>query len=357
MKKAKVRSDGRYTIKRTVKEIPDKYGNPTVKYFYSSISKADCIRQYEEWLISARQTEETKSHVRFDEFAEQWLKTCKEGRVSDVTYQYTYRNTVVTHLVPFFGRYELANITPNLVNEFYSSKTKCSPSAIHKMQLCLLGIFESAVDNGIINRNPAKNCKPVRGKHPDAKSVYTDDEYRRVIDFITAESGFLDIVLLLECGLRRGELLALEWTDIDLSERTISISKAVTVVDGQSVVSDTKTPSSVRIIPLSDTAYEYMKSVDSAGGLVFPNTSGGVLNVNFWSRKVYARKMQKISETLGVPALNPHELRHTCGTRLWKQSNDLYAVSKFLGHASVSITASIYVHGDAEALRKALFKK
>lgn len=64
--------------------------------------------------------------------------------------------------------------------------------------------------------------------------------------------------------------------------------------------------------------------------------------------------MKKATAALSIPSLSPHELRHTCGTLLYARTKNIYAVSKFLGHANINITAKIYVHNDVDTLRESL---
>ena len=153
-------------------------------------------------------------------------------------------------------------------------------------------------------------------------------------------------------GLRREELLALRWEDIDLIHKSVTINKAVKITrNGGAVIGGTKNESSIRVLPIMDDLAEYLSRYQRTG-FVCAAPLGGNYHPSTWSHRYYNPTMEELCRPLNLPVLNPHELRHTCGTLLYQATGDIYAVSKYLGHASIEITARIYVHNNLESLRK-----
>ena len=151
--------------------------------FYSTISKQDCIAQYDAFLLelgrsSAVGKQLPSQSTKFEEWARTWLITYKKGKVKDSTYAETYERTVNNYLVPHFGALELSKIKPIDVQTFMNEKAHTlSDSTLNKIRICLNGMFEIAVENGMIQKNPAKNVKAKSEVKTEAKRTYTQAEY------------------------------------------------------------------------------------------------------------------------------------------------------------------------------------
>lgn len=166
------------------------------------------------------------------------------------------------------------------------------------------------------------------------------------------------IILLLCLGIRGGELCALRWEDIDLDERVVRVNKSVTKVDNLPVVDVPKTESSIRVLPISRSFAKYLSQFSNRKGYIVTDQEGNIMLPEKFQRNRYKKFMAGYIQSLGEGAeteiLNPHELRHTCGTLLYQRTKNIYAISKFLGHSNIGITASIYVHDNLDMLRDGL---
>ena len=156
--------------------------------------------------------------------------------------------------------------------------------------------------------------------------------------------------ILLELGLRRGELCGLKWSDIDRKAQTIRIDRSIRVTSGVVSITEPK-HGSHRVLPLSDECLEVFSSIPRHGAYIFPNAVGKP-----WDPNGFARAFTKFMDTLPsqIPRLSPHELRHTCGTALRRRGVDIYTIQQYLGHRDIEVTANTYVHSEVEALRSAL---
>lgn len=356
-KKAKPnRNDGRYEVKITVGT--DIHGKPIRKSFYSDVSKADAVRQAEEYKIQSESAlrsaaEIIDDDVTFREWAQEWLKTYIQPHVDENTYQFTYENTIRNHLSPALGRLKLINIKPINIQKFYAAKTDYSVSMLKKMHMCLMGIFDTAVDNGILRANPAKHINFSSDAEEHEKHALPDDQIAFLEQFALQEN-MPEIALLLETGMRRGEMLGLMWSDINLSEGTYSVNRSLADVRGKGVVIRPPKKDSYRTNPLSEAASAILMGVPREGLYLFPNKLGNLQSPNAWSKRMASFMRRACKLRPDIPMVTAHELRHTYGTKLRRDGVDIYTIAKVLGHRDINVTANVYVKEDVKMLREAL---
>lgn len=354
-KKAKPTNGNYYEVKITIGKNID--GKPIRKSFLSKISKADARKKADNWKIdnAAKMMigEPFFEDKTLDKWADEWLRTYKSGK-SDATYC-SYEKPIRLQIKPYFSGVRLQDITPVSIQQFYNQLPKGrSESWYHKVYLALSGMLESAVDNNLLARSPHRGIDPPKGNPPVEKRTYSQNERDELLKAAKAHPRGLSVAMLLELGLRREELLALTWEDVDLVHNTISIHQAIRIAkDGTAIVERTKNISSTRLLPISKEFSKYLEQYQSTG-YVLKNRGGNYWHPTSWNRWRYTPVMKELCTALKIPVLNPHELRHTCGTLLYNATHDIYAVSKYLGHSGIDITARIYVHNNVESLRDSL---
>lgn len=360
----------RYETKVTIGKKPD--GQLIRKSFYSTKSMADARKTARAW-ITEHKAEQIAGIIEDDNpqgigmasWAQQWLDVYKSGRVKITTFNGSYERPVRLYIIPYFKETNIAEIRPIDIQKFISTlECEKSKSVCDKVMLCLNGIFETAIDNGLCSKNPCHNIKVTtrsvqlkRGQ----KRVYTQEQVQSILAFAKTHKYGLSIRILLENGLRVSELLGLQWDDFDLGNKTMTVQRTVTNNNGQIIISNImKSNTSYRVLPISDALAEAL----SAGhknehGFVHTSTKPpyGVLNNKAFTDKRYITFFKDYKNHIHNPdfvVLTPHELRHTCGTVFYERTHDIYAVSKFLGHSSIDITSKYYVHSDVEQLRNSL---
>ena len=326
------------------------------KSFYGH-SKREANEKAQAYLHSSTVTQVDKS-IQLKEWAEKWLEVYKRGNVSEVTFQHSYYAPVHRHIIPYFNNALLVNIQQIDVQAFFNSKSHYSKSTLKKIKDSLNGIFESAIDNNIIIKNPMKSVVIASKAAPTKKRAYTAAQAQQVIEFARTHPAGAPIITLLKTGLRRGELVALRWKDIDFENNLIHVRQSVAEVNGAMTIGPPKTAASIADLPLAAELKSILTALPrSISGFVFPNTKDKLMNPTVWSTRTYALFMRDMNEAHpDIPMLTIHELRHTFGSLVYEASKDIYVTSKLMRHSSIEITAKIYVHESMDTKREALEK-
>lgn len=350
-------------------------GTPIRKSFYSKISKADAKRKAQEYIISQKMGDASgagfvNSNVTFSEYAKKWLPTIK-GTVKDNTYNLTYINSFDNHLIPYFGKAILSEIRQIDVQLFFTKmSSEKSLESLKKYKICLNGIFKSAVDNHIIPYSPVQNIKLTSNIPKQKKRVYSEEDVERILKFAKGHRFGLEIQMLLRLGLRRGELLAIQWEDFDFNAQTLYICRAVTDIKDPDtgkyyvhIDNETKTEFSERLIPLPSDLSEELQAIkkNSRSTFVFVNAKGNVNSPDKWSKRHYKKFMEEMRDyyaslenPIDMKILAPHELRHTCTSLLVNADKNLYAIASVLGWRDLKMLREKYAHEDMEAIREML---
>lgn len=352
-------ASGMYEVKITIGHDFD--GKLIRKSFYSSISKADARAKAEEYKINQAVYEKTgelpdPSVMTFETWARKWLDTYKKGVVKEHTYNFTYKSNVEKYLIPYFGKAHISKIQQIDVQKYFNQVENngepLAKSTLEKQKMILKSIFDAAIDNDICYKNPVKNIKFQRVAESARKSAYTKEQAEKCEQY-AREHNRIDIILMLNTGIRRSELLGLKWSDIDFDAKTLRVERAVTQTKGKIIIDKPKTATSVRTIPLPSDLTEYLAPIRSNPDVYIVGGKDKPQSISTYA-KYFKRFMDDMSSETGLPILSPHELRHTYGTTLREAGVDIYTIQKVMGHSDISVTASIYVHNDLDVLRREL---
>lgn len=354
-KEKPTRADGIYEVKITLGRTVQ--GKLIRKSFYSSVSKADAWAKAEEYKIKHEAANRTgvfdyNETMTFEKWAHKWLEVYKKPNVSESTYNTTYRIPVENHLIPYFKEAKLTSIKSVDVQEFFKSvQNDCSGSKLHKLKICLNRIFETAIDNEICYKNPAKNISYTSGKLQNEKKVYTNSQIDVVKKYF--ETRLPEVCIMLETGLRRGEVLGLMWKDIDFDKHTLSVNRSI--ADKQNGGIEVRPPkwNSYRTIPITSELCSLLVSLDKQNDYIFTTTDGNIQSPHTWSRKLERHMAAMHKQCPDIPTLTAHELRHTRGTQLRRDGVDIYTIQKLMGHKDINVTANTYVHEEIEVTRRA----
>ena len=358
-KEAPNREDGRYEVKVTVGKNFN--GKIIRKSFYSYISKADAMAQAEQYKIDQAVREVTGEAkeapiTTFSTWAFKWLETYKKGTINEHSYLFTYKSNVEKYLVPYFGKAHLTDIKQvDIQNYFNQVKSESgeplAKTTLDKQRMILKSIFDAAIDNDLCYKNPVKNIKFQRVSDKAEKKVWTKEQAQAAEEYCK-HCMRLDIVIYLNTGIRRSELLGLKWSDIDFENNIMHIQRAIVPTKGKIVIDKPKSKTSDRYIPFSEEFAKYLKKFQSGNEYVLG--VNGYMSPSSYASKYFPNFMKELSEMTGVPELSPHELRHTYGTLKREEGVDIYTIQRVMGHSDISVTASIYVHNDLDVLRRQL---
>lgn len=296
--------------------------------------------------------------ITFREWANIWLETYKKGTVKVNTYKMTYYDTFRLYLIPQFGEMRLDEITrKNIVEYMVDMSYKYSQTVLSKIRICLHSMYSAAVEEKLVEYNPANNLK-IKSYIPKIKkSTYSEKEAKILFDYASTHRYGLGICIMLDTGLRCSEMLGLKWDDVDFDNGWLFVNRASVAVNGKAFVSTPKSESSRRVIPISHRLVSLLadkKYSKNESDYIVPAPSGMAYTPANYTRNRYNVFFDDCNAEIGLHRLSPHELRHTCGTLLYQRSGDIYAVSKYLGHCNVDITSKFYIHSSPEILRNRL---
>jgi integrase len=284
---------------------------------------------------------ESKEETSFSEFCKIFL-SAKKAEVKPSTYV-EYEQTINKHLLPFFQDSKLVDIGPSTIQEliFVLESKGTSPATIGKILRYTRVILRKAVNLELIDRDPCRTIKAPRIEKKEVRFL-TPEEVSKLIE---SAQGDLRPLLAVACytGLRMGEILALQWSDIDFKANAIRVIRSWKEEQGFTAP---KTATSRRMVPLikplKRLLLEYHASREEPGEdrLVFPNSEGKPRDRHRLSN-IHFKNALKAAE---LPAIRFHDLRHTFASMMIESGCDTKTLQTIMGHSSVKVTLDVYSH-------------
>jgi len=290
------------------------------------------------------------------EYMHRILEDVQRGSVRESTYSRD-KYLLANHVKPALGRVKLRNLSAMHLQRLYRDKLDAglSPATVQKMHHVIHKALSQAVRWDLIARNPADAVKAPSPATEEMRPL-SADEARRLLDAAKGDRLEALYVLAVHTGMRRGELLGLKWSDVDLENARLSIRRTLTRTDNGKRVAlgDPKTKKSRRTIPLTPQAVEALrrhlerqlgeieipKHLYEDQGLVFTTETGTPINPSNLRQRSFAPLLKRAS----LPHIRFHDLRHTCATLLLSKAVHPKFVQELLGHATIAITLDTYSH-------------
>lgn len=356
---------------------------------HTQLAEAQRLKEEEDAALRLQLGHSVESEILFSDAFMSWLQLYKSPPTRKPSTYASYIDIYEGHFKPFFGEMSLYNITQDTVQDYYQKKQLSgsrndgkagglSPKSIRNHHMLLKDFFSYALGKYKLDVNPALETERPEVITKEMR-VLSSSEMEVFISEVMKETQRVAILTDLMTGLRIGELLALEITDLDLNKQTLSVTKDLIRVKTSAlslndpnirilnydpakkthliVQNKPKTKKSVRTIAISDElaellirhlytmAYSFTRNPDN---LLFPSAVGTHLDP-----KSFEIRLSAVSKRCGIQKVNPHALRHTLATRLVEERIPLNIVQGIMGHASIETTRK-YLHKDDEIEREAI---
>jgi integrase len=355
------KSDGRWCGAITI-GVTSK-GTPARKVVYGKTRKEVAAKLAE--LERLRDTGQTLDGLRVTVGAwlARWIAETATPRVRPAT-RISYQRYCGWYIVPHLGRITLAKLKIEDVQRMQATllASGLAPRTVTRARTILNMALKEAVRRGLVARNVAGLTD---GPHLEAFEhvVMLPDQARALLRAAqgTPLAALLHLALLL--GLRKGELTALRWQDVDFIRDELRVARTMTYADQGGQFGEPKTKAGRRVLPLSEGLIRLLedqwkadRARQVAAGpawqdldLVFPHTDGRP-----WPRSSLDAAFKRLLRDAGLPAMRFHDLRHACATLLADEGVPPRTAMEILGHSSVAVTLGIYTRALQGAKRDAI---
>lgn len=339
---------------------------------YRFKSKQEAIKKKNELLRELDHgTLATGPQRKLGEYLEDWLEHTHKSKLRLGTYV-NYRK-LIKYITADLGNIWIQKLTPQHVQAFYSKKLeeKLSSKVVHEIHGVLHLALKNAVRWGMVSKNVCDLVTPPRIVSREVTPLSVE-QARQLMNQMHGHRLKVLFTTAVVTGMRRGELLALRWSEVDVERKRLMVLRSVDFVAGYGYVEGKpKTAAGKRMIDLPGFLVDLLKQHRAQQeelkanaehwenrDLVFPNLSGGYLHPNHMGEA-----FRNLLRDAGLPPLHFHDLRHSAATILLAQGVNVKVIQELLGHSDIAITLRVYSHvlpsmqGDAVEAWEGLFRE
>ncbi|MFI3170583.1 MAG: site-specific integrase [Faecalibacterium sp.] len=349
----RLRKDGRWEGRIVV--AYDENNLPKTKSVLAK-TKSACLEKLNvlKESLGGNQDSRLKSEMLFKDWLEYWYEYCVKSTIRPKT-QKGYEDRIRLHISPAIGNIPLNELNQNTLQQFYVDLKKngskqlhgehdgsLSDSTVRGCHTTCRSALEQAVKQELLRTNPAIGCK-LPPKKSKEMQILTKEEMQRFL-IQAKEEGYYELFMLeIATGLRRGELLALQWDDINFSTGELKICKQVGRVNGKLEISAPKTNASNRTIVLPKTLTQMLWAYqrNNTSKWIFPSP---VKEDSPLDPTTCRRRLKLILEHAECKQVRFHDLRHGFSSAALASGMDVKTLSAMIGHVSAGTTLDIYTH-------------
>lgn len=318
--------------------------------------RAKTKKEHDEKLAEAKRLHSkgiSQNSLTVGEWADRWLRVYKAN--ASRGQQAMYAAKLKNNIVPVIGNFEIKNIRASHLQDLLNSHTDGKYSTVQKIRLTIQQMFADAEMEGVIERNPASRLELPNLTETERRPL-TDIERATVYNVAQTHKCGAYVLVMLFCGLRRGECIALRTRDVDLEKKKIIVTKAVSLWEKNiGYEKGPKSEAGIRMIPIPEILMPCLIAHCSGrkpDDIIFSKTDGNFATkttVRWWwqsfvrechivaGAKLYRNAIQYETSPFGKE-VTPHFLRHTYATDLYAAGVDENAQRTFLGHTSTDVT-------------------
>ena len=360
-----LRKDGRWEG-RVVIGYDDK-GLPVTKNVLAK-TKSECVTKLKALKDSIKTPapDQPKPGILLGDWLDLWYQSYKKPNLRPNT-QMSYERRIYQHIIPTLGNIQMDKLTTSDIQQFCAKLKQggrllrtelygegLSDQTVRGIHTTLHAALDKAVAEKLLLRNPADGCRLPSAKAREMQ-VLTPEEIQRLL-IQAREDGCFELLLLeLSTGLRRGEICALQWNDLNLRNGELRIERQVHRVKGELVISPPKTKAGNRNIILPVPVLNVLKSYKAAitSQWIFPSP---VSDDSPRDPAAVRKRLQTVLERAECKKIRFHDLRHTFSTTALEHGMDIKTLSTIIGHVSSSTTLNVYAHITDEMRRTAAVK-
>lgn len=295
-----------------------------------------------------------------EQWAYLWLSKYKKNSVGPSQYR-NYETLIRLHICPIIGHMDIRDVKPFHLQDVLTQVDTRSKSSLDKIMGTLRQMFDRAEVDGLVDISPARKLIRPACESPNKRRALSQSEIQSLLATAQHHRGGLWVRIMLQCGARRGEAVAVRIEDIDKQHRQLHICHSVEYASAnRGKLKSTKTESGERYVPIPDDLFDdlmkYIKQNKIRTGFLFKNENGKNMSetkirrlwasfVRQWDLDCGAETYRNAIVKHAVDQdITPHYLRHTYATQLYRVGYDLKTAQYLLGHADIRTTANIYSH-------------
>lgn len=361
-KSSKKRDDNRFASSVYIGTVS---GKRKYKYVYGKTKKEADEKARELKMMLGKGIDFNSGYSKFSEWKDIWVMSL-ERKLTKTQYEsYKYRIEIFNDYVGKMNvtqikLFQLQEVIDSLADDNPTTHKPSSKKTLIYYKMTINQFFEYLIDNRIVDYNPAKNLTIPSDAPKNKRRALTRKEINMVIDF--NHRAQLPCMIAMFAGLRKGEICALQWSDIDFDNKVISITKSLDLKT--KTIKPPKTEAGIRKVTIPKVLYDFLKVQPRRSIYVVTNTKDELLSESNW-KKLWKSYLYRLNKSYGdfskfrkfnsnektpmiIDEFTIHCLRHTYATMLYDAGVDVLTARDLLGHADIKTTLGIYTHLSAE---------